>query len=345
MHQATKELIERFDEIGILEVHFWTDVIMRYGSVEDAEVLADKVIANPDHIGNWHLLQPVMLHGNQAIAQRLFERCLKGAPYESHYHGSIAHCVGFLGFQELLPHIWHVIQSAKTEGVRKECLALLHLNCQEIAVEIRTEIDRHFGKWLFPEFLPVLAHFTGDRKYIETLFNWGEGLPPTIQPACSTCNGGLILGIALFGEHGLPYFKRLLWSEKWDLAYGGTGSIYYAYLGMRVLGLSFKDIHEDLKVFCSTANDSNAVKYAHHVMINLLESHIEDHARPMLKFLPPLKESWLDLLRWLSTDAPESFWLCVISIEQPGDLSTKLRYVIKLVELEAQHEMERRLSA
>ena len=140
--------------------------------------------------------------------------------------------------------------------------------------EIGQARERHVGASLFPEFLPVLATKTGDPSWLGRLVEWGEG------EASTDCNGGLILGVALYGDRARAEFTRLLWNPWWEASGGGTGSNRWAYAGARVLGLSMSELYGDLVVrLNSDAVDAEEKRHCVAMFAALLQHWVD---RPWL---------------------------------------------------------------
>jgi hypothetical protein len=117
---------------------------------------------------------------------------------------------------------------------------LLNLPCDSIRDGIRAEVERCYGRNLFPEYVPALAFKTGDPTLLEGIWTLGS------TTASTDCNGGIILGIALYGEAGRPYFRRLMWDPYWEADSTATGSLGALYAGLQCLGTGVVDVHREL---------------------------------------------------------------------------------------------------
>ncbi|MEV0052812.1 hypothetical protein AB0H34_20190 [Saccharopolyspora shandongensis] len=231
-------------------------MIRRRGSRADAEALCPLVLADPDRTQS--LLPVLAEHGDAAIAEQLLSACRTPALVEDcHALDTLLHVVGYLGYEPAEDLLW---QQAN-EGFPGACLGLLHLPCHGLADEIHAEIDRHHGSAIFPEFLPALAVKAGDSELLHRLVDWG-------RVASTDCNGGLVLGISLFGDQGRSEFVRLLWDPAWEIDGSGTGTIRYAYAATRITGLSLTELYESVH---QKANDApEDAKHAMRVLVALL---------------------------------------------------------------------------
>jgi hypothetical protein len=113
---------------------------------------------------------------------------------------------------------------------------LLCLPCAGLERDIEAAIRGCVGRNLFPEFLPVLAHKTGNPELLRVIYDHGA------TDASTDCNGGIVYGIALFGEAGRPHFDQLLFDQHWETWACGTGTVWWAYHGFRHLGGRLSDL-------------------------------------------------------------------------------------------------------
>ncbi|MEU8078723.1 hypothetical protein AB0B31_25180 [Catellatospora citrea] len=213
------------------------DVILRHGSLADAQALLPVFVENPE--ARRRLVPIFARHGDASTAGLLLAACTAAGQLREGVPAEVLHAVGFLGYEPAERMLWDHVEGLYPESMNA-CLGLLHLPCDGLRTEIAQALRRHHGAGLFPEFLPVLATKTGDPSWLGRLVQWGEG------GASTDCNGGLILGIALHGERARAEFTQLLWNPWWEANGGGTGSDRWAYAGARVLGLSMSDLYAGL---------------------------------------------------------------------------------------------------
>ncbi|GAB7110916.1 hypothetical protein JCM4814A_92340 [Streptomyces phaeofaciens JCM 4814] len=124
--------------------------------------------------------------------------------------------MGRLGHTPAASLLWEHVDDSYYVS-KDACLGLLHLPCEDLRGAIAETLEKHEGSALFPEFLPVLAPKTKDPAWLDRLVAWGE------NRASVDCNGGLILGISLHGDHARTAFTRLLWDARRE-ACGTSGA-------------------------------------------------------------------------------------------------------------------------
>ncbi|MFE5325431.1 hypothetical protein ACFRCG_03270 [Embleya sp. NPDC056575] len=239
--RATRELLDRYAAAPTEVTWQWesrvVDVVLRYGSRFDAEVLLPVFLGDPE--AREELVPVFARHGDVAMAECLLEASVEAGRLRDGVPTEVLHAVGYLGYEPAERLLWDHVEGSYHEA-KDACLGLLHLSCRGLRHEIAEALERHFGENLFPEFLPVLATKTGDPSWLRRLVEWGEG------GASTDCNGGLILGTALHGDAARDEFTRLLWNPWWEAHSSATGSVRWAYAGARVLGLGMPDLYADL---------------------------------------------------------------------------------------------------
>ena len=121
-------------------------------------------------------------------------------------------------------------------------LGLLNFDCNEYQKEITTAIENCYQKNLFPEFVPALVCKLKDQSIVlDKLYELGS------QYASTDCNAGIILGFSLSDALGRKYFKRILFDPGWETNSTATGTIHFAYLGMKYAGITFNELFQELK--------------------------------------------------------------------------------------------------
>jgi hypothetical protein len=229
MLKATQRLLALRDEPhapwGL--THGLRRVIIERGSAEDVPPLLEWFLESPDRDGP---LWPIMAHGGPEDAARLFAACASGGELRPGVDPTVLHALGYLGHEPARPLMLRYLQGSHSE-YQAAVMGLLHLPLGEASAHVREQILACRGRGLFSEFLPALAASTGDPELLPVLFEMGK-------TASTDCNGGLVLGIALYGEAGRPFFQRLIDDPWWEAAGHGTGTDRYAWYGMRVLGMT-----------------------------------------------------------------------------------------------------------
>jgi hypothetical protein len=322
---ATKQLLELNHEqhIGVRTNHAYAEFIGRFGSAEDTKVLLDAFLANPKQRGD--LLIPLMTLGNQSTAEALFQNCFTGGELMPEISEDILHCLGYIGYTQAQSVLFHYARESNWYISRAACLGLLHLPCEDIKDEITTEIKKCYGKPLFHEFIPALAIKTNDDALLEEIYQLGN------TTASTDCNGGIILGVALYGERGLPYFRQIMQNPHWEAAVEATGSHHCLYIGTQYLGLSLSQLYLEMKQ--RLGEGANALQ-EFDIFHSLLYERIE---RPHigLRFIQPVKESFKEIYQTLFSwsDSNHNDSLTDIASRHLGDSDDLLRGFYKLENL------------
>jgi hypothetical protein len=265
-------------------------VIAEEGSLEDIPILLQLFRDYQDVRGN--IVHTIKWLGNETTVQTLLTSCLPLCTAERRKDenaiSAVMEALGYLGYQPARELLWRHVFSGYYYISTAACLGLLHLDLSGMEDEIERAIRACSGKNLFPEFLPMLASRTGNTSMLPELYEWGE------QAASSDCNGGLILGIALFGQPGLPYFKRLMWSQKWEVWGGGTGSDRWLDQGRRFLGLRLVDLYHEFQE--RRKQDLPLEQRYHDVMVlRACLDHTSEREQGSIRFIPPDTESYLSI--------------------------------------------------
>lgn len=228
---------------SLLRAHL--SVIERLGTPEDAEALLDCFLEAP--ASHWDLLDAITRAGGVAQARRMLSRCVDAEGLLPEVPPEVLTCFGYHGLAETRSLLWGyaiedpALRHENTHSENSGAVAgLLHLDCQGLEEEIEARIRELLGRPFFPEFLPALAYKTGKEELVELLWEIG-------QAASTDCNGGTILGIALFGAAGRARFEELMWAPGWAANDTGTGSVHAVYQGMSIQRLSILEVYESWK--------------------------------------------------------------------------------------------------
>lgn len=213
--------------------------IIRHGSMEDVKALLPVFLEVPQQCEE--LIQLLMSHGDILTAQALVENCFQGEQLRDRVPEGVLHCLGYLGYTPAQQILFEYVKSGDYYLSQAACMGLLHLPCEGLEREIEAQIKQCYGQSLFPEFIPALAIKTKNDFLLEEIFHLGQ------TTASTDCNGGIILGVALYGKKGFDLFKKIIWSPNWEAFCGATGSRFYLYIGMQYLGISLLDIYLELK--------------------------------------------------------------------------------------------------
>ncbi|AWM41643.1 hypothetical protein GobsT_72820 [Gemmata obscuriglobus] len=251
-------------------------IVARHGSPEDADALLEVFLEDPADYQRAGVLDAVMRRGTRDTARKLASACLAGGRLRAKVRGDVLHAIGFLGCMEVRDVLWQYAAGETDTGYyQQKCaaLGLLSLPCDGLEREIESAVRACAGKNLFPEFLPILAHKVGNPELLPLLFDMGQ------TTASTDCNGGLVYGIALFGETGRPYFDRLLFDSHWETHGPGTGTGGWTYHGFRHLGGSVAEVARQLRA-CHSAMSYESWEYRVRVWLELVQHWFDDPLPP-----------------------------------------------------------------
>ena len=281
MLRTTRQLLAELP-VPLDEQDAFCRVIRRRGAVADAEAVLDAFLVDPDARA-W-LLPIVRALGDGGTARRLFDACVDGEALRDGMPSGVLHCLGHLGYAPAEPVLWrHAIAEPSDHYVVQDaCLGLLDLPCRALGPAIAKALSGHEGDNLFPEFLPALAAKTGNPLWLPRLVRWGR------DHASTDCNGGLLLGIALFGDR--PAFEAVLWDPRWEADAGATGARRWAYAGARALHIEMAELHAAVR--------ARPEPHALRVLTALLACWVEPPALD-LACAPPPRDTARDLQRLL----------------------------------------------
>ena len=210
----------------------------------------------------------------------LASACLSGGRLKEEIQPEVLHALGFMGYAEVRDVLWAAARDGDYHQQKEAALGLLSLPCVGLEKEIEAAIRECVGRNLFPEFMPVLAHKTGNPELLQVIFDMGR------TTASTDCNGGIVYGIALFDEVGFPYFDQLLFDPQWEVYACGTGTVWWAYHGFRHLGGRLAEIASRLRTWHPTM-PFDAWEYRVRTWLDLAVCGLEDP-------LPPVRgESYL----------------------------------------------------
>lgn len=221
----------------------YANVVRRFGGPDDREALLAAFLRDPDRCDG--LLWPLGALGDAETARRLHDRCIVGGALGEGMPSAVLHTLGLLGMEGIEEMLFDYARMAR-EGADwsahvDAAYGLLSLPCTSILPGIRAEVEACYGRNLFPEYVPALAHKTGDPALLEGIFTLGA------TTASTDCNGGIVLGIALYGEAGLPYFHRVLADRHWEAWSTSTGTAGALFGGLQVLGMGVLGLFRHLQ--------------------------------------------------------------------------------------------------
>ncbi|GCE51092.1 hypothetical protein EI42_04924 [Thermosporothrix hazakensis] len=288
--QTTRKLIDLYQCVSIHSAiaRTYCATIALYGSAQDAEALLSLFLQNPGR--REELLLPIRVLGGPELAQRLFMASFQEDILRDDMPEEVLLSLGYMEFQPAEQALWYYAR----QGVPEACLGLLHLPCAGLRADIEAEIRQCFGKsWWQSEFLPALAVKTGRPQLAKELFVLGS------TTASTDCNSGLVLGIALYGEQGRPFFENLLWDCFWNA--GDQATVAYTAIGCRLLDISLLDLFEQVKLRLQYEQEQRQKIHYCKLLLSLLECFAlhESAFSPLLKFVPEGRDNAQELYQAL----------------------------------------------
>ncbi|GGJ06131.1 hypothetical protein [Paenibacillus hunanensis] len=314
MIEPTKRLIELFRSEVPLDssiIQSYCDVIASSGDADDAKVLLEWY---KKHAEDWQyvpILQVVMRCGDMELAAELYAYSFEQGRLRENAPDGILHILAYMGYPLPSEYIVDCVVSNDQDA----CLALLHMPYDHHYSRIVELFDQMYGQALFPELLPALCvQWAPEEQMVPKLLAWGK-------QASIDCNGGLVLGIAMYGPAQKDQIKQILWDTDWELYSNGTGGHWWAYMSMPLVELTFAELIQDLKhAFglkdkvdrddqerivrnggqAADASDPSkrSAEHCFDVLHSLLQLQLEHVPHP-LRYVTPNRESMIDLYQQL----------------------------------------------
>ncbi|OMF39823.1 MULTISPECIES: hypothetical protein [Paenibacillus] len=341
MMDATARLIDMFGSGKKLDasiISAYTDVVARYGTMEDAWELYRLFVEDPHHYIRGLLLQPIMRCGDVTLAQDMYERYVQNQASPEHIPDGVLYALGYLGYVEAAADLVALVNGPYGAVSVDACLGLVQLPCEPYRGQLAAELEKALDQNLFNEFLPLLSFKCTAEDMIPRLVHWGE------QHASVDCNAGIIAGIALFGEGQKDTIRSILWNPFWEAHGTATGSCVWSYFAMQHVGLTFRELVQDIKSHDASKEDVQVLEYRLDVLYEMLELKLSYTARP-IRFARSNEESfgqlYSDLFSWSNEHHDDSIigWMN----EQLGvehRLLERYYELRKRVEIKMVHEIE-----
>ncbi|MDQ0050849.1 hypothetical protein J2T18_005192 [Paenibacillus polymyxa] len=341
MMDATARLMDMFGSAKKLDasiISAYTDVVAQYGTMEDAWELYRLFVEDPHHYIRGLLLQPIMRCGDVTLAQDMYERYVRNQTSPEHIPNGVLYVLGYLGYVEATADLVALVNGPYGAMSVDACLGLVHLPCEPYREKLTAELEKALDQNLFNEFLPLLSFKCTTEDIISRLVHWGE------QHASVDCNAGIIAGIALFGEGQKETIRSILWNPFWEAHGTATGSCVWSYFAMQHVGLTFRELIQDIKSYDASKEDVQALEYRLDVLYEMLELKLSYTARP-IRFARSNEESfgqlYSDLFSWSNEHHDDSMigWM---NEQLGGEHRLLERYyeLRKRVEIEMVHEIE-----
>lgn len=268
------------------ELNLCYKLILKYGDLEDANMLADVFISDPTKYESRYLLEPIKVLGDLKTAEKIFNISFEGNKIRDAISENVLSCLGYLGYEPIKEILLKYLMSDDYYLNSEACIGLLHFDCKDYKDLIVEKIEKCFEKSLFKEFVPSLAVKVHGRNYIQRLYELGK------HKASVDCNAGIILAIALFKEREL--FKNILWDETWEVIDLGTGTGYWSFVGMQYLNITFKELFIDIKKMINEEVHKRKVIYCLSVLRTLLDRRLNFLTMPF-KFSETKEEGFKDI--------------------------------------------------
>ncbi len=338
---ATARLMDMFGSAKKLDasiISAYMDVVARYGTVEDAWELYRLFVEDPHHYIRGLLLQPIMRCGDVTLAQDMYERYVRNQASPEHIPDGVLYALGYLGYVEVAADLVALVNGPYGAVSVDACLGLVHLPCEMYREKLAAELEKALDQNLFNEFLPLLSFKCTTEDMIPRLVHWGE------QHASVDCNAGIIAGIALFGEGQKETIRSILWNPFWEAHGTATGSCVWSYFAMQHVGLTFRELVQDIKSYDTSKKDVQTLEYRLDVLHEMLELKLSYTARP-IRFARSNEESfgqlYSDLFSWSNEHHDDSIigWMN----EQLGvehRLLERYYELRKRIEIKMVHEIE-----
>ncbi|WDM22220.1 hypothetical protein [Paenibacillus polymyxa] len=332
MMDATTRLIDMFGSVKKLDasiISAYTDVVAQYGTVEDAWELYRLFVEDPHQYIRGLLLQPIMRCGDVTLAQDMYERYVRNQASPEHIPDGVLYALGYLGYVEAAADLVALVNGPYGAVSVDACLGMVHLPCEPYREKLAAELEKALDQNLFNEFLPLLSFKCTTEDMIPRLVHWGE------QHASVDCNAGIIAGIALFGEGQKDTIRSILWNPFWEAHGTATGSCLWSYFAMQHVGLTFRELVQDIKSYDAAIEDVQALEYRLDVLYEMLELKLSYTARP-IRFArsneEPFGQLYSDLFSWSNEHHDDSLM---------GWMTERLGYRHQL--LDQYHELRKRV--
>lgn len=259
------------------------------GSVEDARLLLVEYLQQPFKTRYAALLPVFERYGDATFAEALYAVCCPADELLPDAPPEVLPLVAQLGHPRIKPLlVRYALGPAPYEVAKYAALGLLHADCRDLEQPIRAAIEATYQQNLFPEFLPALVcKLPEPAGVLARLYQSGTEY-------CSTdCNAGILLGFSLCGAEGAAYFRQALLSPAWEAHASGSGTRWYAYQGMLNLGLTFRELYDDIRQLSAP----NELRYAVRVLLALLGIKVGPHRYASLG-VEPFAELYPALFGW-----------------------------------------------
>lgn len=331
MLQSTQKLIAYFQLDASLRnttlITSLVNAVVKCGDKQDAKALFKQYLKNTSEFHYSYLLPVFKAFADASMAAELFDIVIKDQQLIPNADPEILEVLGHLQFAPIKPILAEYLFNSDTKTdyyiSKYAALGLLHFNCDEYQETILKAIEKCYGENLFPEFIPALVCKLKDtKKTLQKLYDLGD------EVASTDCNAGILLGFSLCGEEGKYYFKKALFNQHWETFSTSTGTIHYAYEGLKNLGILLQELYQEIKSISDTAS----LSYAMDVFLALLNKKIEDIEHNATESYASL---YVALFQWKSASESDNF----IDLATSVDKETEAYEIEKLLALKMNEEV------
>jgi hypothetical protein len=329
MLRTTYELIEylKLDESDreLTIICSLVNSLVKCGDKSDAIALLHQYLTNSNDFHYSYLMPVFKKLGDPSVAEQIFNASICNNTLIENTNPEILEVLGQLKYKP----IKHILADYIFEDRERDyyiskysILGLMNFDCSDYQNKIEIEIEKCYGKNLFPEFIPALVCKLKDRNSIlEKLYELGS------EFASTDCNAGIILGFSLCGEQGRHYFLKVLYDQNWETHSSGTGTIHYAYQGLKNLDITFKELYQEIKLI----SDNEKTKYCLSVFFALLNKRIDDIE---INKKEPFADLYTTLFKWKNNSESDN----IIDIAKSVDKIEEAYEIEKLIELKMNEE-------
>ena len=344
MLKATKRIIElNHSRDSDCYRKYLIKIINENGNIDDARALFN----NFKKTRNTELLSPIMFHGDEELSEDLFKLSIKNKRLVEGFPEVVFDTLSYLGnpkLEEVL--IYYLEKMFEDEELPEQtgwdfhvsvCFSLLNYSCNGYEELITKQIEKCLPEGLFPELIPCLAIKAKKPELFEVLYKKGS------SNAASDYNGGLILGLALFGEEKREIFKSIIWDESWEAGFGSAGTSWYTYLGMNYLKITIKELFEEVINDYDNSSEKSVIEHKIWVIREILRLKINEPYKFNIKIINKLNESYISiynsLFNWRDPNKDDSI-IGIYSDYLKEDIITEELYNLRsLVELRIEKEI------
>ena len=165
------------------------------GDKTDADAILTQYLTNPFDFYYSFLMPIFKKFGDNSIAEQIFNISIQQNQLIENADSEVLEVLGYLQYAPIKQILANYIFESKNTDYyisKSSALGLLHFNCDEYQNKIEIEIEKGYGKNLFPEFVPALVcKLKSKTSVLENLYKLGS------EFASTDCNAGIILGFSL----------------------------------------------------------------------------------------------------------------------------------------------------